>query len=516
MAGCLIALAGLQRLPAQMPGGDSQAEALQFFLEGSTHLMRGDYVDAEAMFRKSLAADPSHTASRYYLGRTLAELRRFNEAIPYAEAALAAEPGNYWYRQSLRLIHEYKGDFREAIRVQEQMVKLFPKKIAERLTLAELHRRSRNWEAAATQLQEAEKAAGPQEELSWLKYELFAEFGQQEQALAALGELAAMAPREMRYQELRYELLTSLGRSEAAQEVLRAMLAADTEQGFALATLAAQAIERRQAAQASQYLRGALSSPQVEPARKAALIERAAQGGYAADSLRAWIAFLARRHPEAPEMLLLQSRYASEGRDRRKDLRQVLEEEPARVELWSELLSLSFDAQDSEMLYADAGDAMGLFPNQSRFLYYFAYAALRTGKTDEAKRALLKIGQQPGASDEIRALALTEMGRYYTAQGEREMALAEWARATELNALNLKKNPQNVDCQFLQAELLSLQGQKAESLSWYEKAAASGNARMLEAWGDALYAQGKQADALRAWEKALQAGGRFSLEAKLR
>lgn len=72
------------------------------FQRGALFERRGKYAEAEAAFRKVLARDPMHAQALNYLGYMLAERgERLDEAISLVERALAIEPDNPAYLDSL-------------------------------------------------------------------------------------------------------------------------------------------------------------------------------------------------------------------------------------------------------------------------------------------------------------------------------------------------------------------------------------------------------------------------------
>lgn len=72
------------------------------FQRGALLEQRNDYPGAEAAFRQALARDPLHAPSLNYLGYMLAERgERLDEAVTLVERALAVEPDNGSYLDSL-------------------------------------------------------------------------------------------------------------------------------------------------------------------------------------------------------------------------------------------------------------------------------------------------------------------------------------------------------------------------------------------------------------------------------
>jgi tetratricopeptide (TPR) repeat protein len=89
-------------------------------------LERMDRADeAAAVFDQVLEIDPSNAVARNYLGFMLADRGiRLQESLAHLEIAVAQEPSNGYYLDSLGWVHYRLGDLREATELLERAVAL--------------------------------------------------------------------------------------------------------------------------------------------------------------------------------------------------------------------------------------------------------------------------------------------------------------------------------------------------------------------------------------------------------
>jgi len=62
---------------------------------GSCQLALGHFVEAEAVYRQTVALEPKNSEAHAFLGRALAALKRWPEALAQEDAALALDPENF-------------------------------------------------------------------------------------------------------------------------------------------------------------------------------------------------------------------------------------------------------------------------------------------------------------------------------------------------------------------------------------------------------------------------------------
>ncbi len=93
---------------------------------GNTHMLAGKYAEAERLLSQAIEVVPQDAAPKHYLGRTLLQDGRNQEAQPYLEAAVAMDPKvwdyHYWLAKSLERsgnIAAARAEYRQALRLNQ-------------------------------------------------------------------------------------------------------------------------------------------------------------------------------------------------------------------------------------------------------------------------------------------------------------------------------------------------------------------------------------------------------------
>jgi tetratricopeptide (TPR) repeat protein len=98
-----------------------EADAQRLFQEAVAAQQRGDSVAAVRDYRELLRIHPDAVAMRVNLGATLADLKRFREAIEQYRIVLASEPGNRMARMNLALAYRGNDELANAIKELERL-----------------------------------------------------------------------------------------------------------------------------------------------------------------------------------------------------------------------------------------------------------------------------------------------------------------------------------------------------------------------------------------------------------
>ncbi len=120
---------------------------------GATLYKKQEYAKAEECFRRSLDADPGSFTPLVNLGGVLINLRRFGEALPFNQRAVATRPSNALANSQLGLAYFELGQLDNATKYLEIAVKLDPGHFSRpQLFLAEIHARRGEKAQAANEL----------------------------------------------------------------------------------------------------------------------------------------------------------------------------------------------------------------------------------------------------------------------------------------------------------------------------------------------------------------------------
>jgi Tfp pilus assembly protein PilF len=121
---------------------------------GTIAYQTGQYIEAEAHFRKGLAADPDSYAPLVNLGGVLINLAKWDEALEYNRRAVLVSPNDSLANSQLGTVYVYAGqlDSAENLTAAKQ---IDPAHFSHpQLLLAEIHLRRNEQEAAAGELED--------------------------------------------------------------------------------------------------------------------------------------------------------------------------------------------------------------------------------------------------------------------------------------------------------------------------------------------------------------------------
>ncbi len=544
--------------PATEPPTSPQAQAANQqraeakYIDATTLLIRGDFEAAEQAFGKVLDTAPNLHAASYHLSKLALADGRSEEALRYAQKALAGDPSNYWYHVQLRRSHETRGEVSQAIAVQKKLLGRFPDQPEEEIYLSELYLRINRPQPALDQLGAMEGRFGVSEETARRRYEILHDLARHEEAVAVARELVEMKPEETYYYQLVAQELHLLDRNEERLALLQGLLERDPVNGFALLSLADHYKNADDIERSDEYLFRAFGSPEVDPDGKLQIIENmlpylGEEAGVEERVHRLAEIFLA-THPEDAGGYRAQGQiFLAEGRldSARHYLRQALTLEPADLSGWVDLIQLSYAQQQFDQMYRDAGEAMGYFPNQDQVLFFHGVAASFQGKNRRAISSLEKIIRVGSAPAALQAQAHAQLGRIYHEQNDYTASDQNFEAALKIRpddpgilnnyAYYLAMRNERLD----RAEALIEQALKAapnqpsylDTYGWvlyrqgnYERAeryiqkaldAGASSAEVLEHHGDALFKLGRREAAIEQWKRAQSAGGEIDLQQKL-
>jgi Tfp pilus assembly protein PilF len=109
---------------------------------GTIAYQHGDYELAEKYFRTALEHEPGAFTPVVNLGGTLLSLKRFKEALPYNQHAVAERPFDALANSQLGQNYYYLGDFERALKYLEEAKRLDPSHFSQpQLVLADIHLR---------------------------------------------------------------------------------------------------------------------------------------------------------------------------------------------------------------------------------------------------------------------------------------------------------------------------------------------------------------------------------------
>ena len=171
-----------------------------FFLEALRMKEKGDLDAAFEMYSHCLDIYPQGAATLYEIAKFYMFLNQPDKGERALKEAVAADPNNYWYNQTLAAYYQNKGEAAKAIYVYEDMVSHFPKRLEPLMSLVDLYNRTKDYQQVINTLNRLEERDGKSEAISMEKFRIYLQKKHDKSAFHEIESLVEEYPNDMRYQ----------------------------------------------------------------------------------------------------------------------------------------------------------------------------------------------------------------------------------------------------------------------------------------------------------------------------
>jgi tetratricopeptide (TPR) repeat protein len=515
------------------------------FVNGCAERMKGNLHEALKLFEECKKIDASNPAVSYELGTIYKLLGQNDQALQHARHCAASDQQNQWYQLLLVECLNSKGQYGQAIKVRETLLKKYPERNDFKEDLAIEYAVTGQYEKSFRLYEELEKSVGVNEQLTLNKVKLLKSLKKYREAESEFLKLSASNPREPRYYAYLAELYLELNEPEKARVMYDKILEVDPDNPTVHLAYHDYYNGRRETERAFASLKKAFSNPDLDPVTKAGILgnyyRQAETGDKQAAAQGAELAALMLQvHPEVPaanalygDFLMLDKKVAEaapyyysaavrEGREPR---------------IWENLLYVDNELGKYDSLEKHSAMAIEFFPSQPRNYLYQAVAASRLGKPEKAIRSLEEGYGYITEDQQLSLDFLRLMGDTYHTLKAYEKSDKAFDDALKVNSddayvlnnyayyLSIRKEhlekaerlskkanqlqPGNRNYMDTYGWILYQQKKFTESVEWLSAAAKLGppNATILEHYGDVLYRSNKQSEAVKQWNAAKEAGG---------
>ena len=187
-----------------------------YFLEAVRLKERGDMDAAFDMYSHCLEIHPESAATLYELAKFYMYLGQPQKGEECLRKAMNAEPGNYWYKETLAAYYQSKGENAKAIEVIEEMATQFPTRLEPLMALADMYKRVQDYPKVIQTLNRLEELDGKSEQISMEKFRNYLTMDSTQQAFTEIENLAKEYPYDMRYLTILGDVYLNNNRSEEA------------------------------------------------------------------------------------------------------------------------------------------------------------------------------------------------------------------------------------------------------------------------------------------------------------
>lgn len=504
---------GLSLQEVQDPLTPEERRRFDYYFLEAVRLKEKDDMDAAfEMYSHCLAIDSGSAVTQYELGKFYMYLGQAEKGERFLQRAMAAEPGNYWYKETLAAYYQNKGENVKAIGVIEDMAERFPTRLEPLMALVDLYGRTKDYQKVVHTLDRLENLDGKSEQISMEKFRMYLAMDDNERAFAEIENLAKEYPYEMRYLTMLGDVYMENGKEEEAYATYREVLS--KEPGYAPAMLSMASYYEKQG-QDSLYrvqLDSLLLNQRVESATKMnimrQLILRSERGDRDSTKIVGLFDSILMQEQENADMAMLAAQYLLSKRmdeQAKPVLWQVVSIDPENKPARLQLLSFAIAKEDLDEVIRICGPAVEYMPDALEFYYYWGLAHYQKDQKDEAMEVFRKGVRQvtPQSDKAMVSDFYSILGDLYHLKKMNVEAYAAYDSA-------LVYKPDNIGALNNYAYYLSVERKqldKAEEMSYRTVKAEPTNSTYLDTYAWILFEKGKYAEARIYIDQAMQNGG---------
>jgi len=508
----LLSPAGLQAQehdPAVAFANTKAAKADDLFYEALKARMKGDDKNEEALLLQFTKLKPDEPAGYYDLARLYFRTGRGDKAYDYIRKAIALDGKNKWYREQYGNILAARNQFEEAAKVFAQLAKDEKHNEDYLVISSRLYQRAGKYREALDALDKLVAQEGTDESILLQQQQIYLRMNDLESATRIIRQLIEKNPKEPKYYAILAELYDNNKLPEKAAVVYRQMQQLFPDDPGTQLSLALYYQKNKDEARYEEYVKKAITNKELDAETQISLLlpflqelsEDSTRGDEAVDLA----AQLAAQHPEDAQVLgfygdvlMLHDRQEPA----RVQYKRALEADPARFNVWQQLLFSYADRASADSLIFYSEKALQYFPNQALVYYLNGIGQFNKKHYTAAIRSLNRaVDLQPEEQAEVLADMYALMGDVYN-------ILKEYSRSDSSYEQALKLAPRNATVLNNYSYYLSERGVRlddAEHMSRQSLTIRPDEPTFLDTYGWILYKQGKYDKAESYIRKAIDA-----------
>lgn len=483
-----------------------------YFYEAVRLKEKGAWDEAFDMYSHCLAIHPNSAVVQYELSQFYMYLGQHQRGESALKVAVAAEPENYWYKQTLAAYYQNRGENLKAIDVLEDMSAQFPSRLEPLLTLVDLYNRTKDYTQVINTLNRLERIDGKSEQISMEKFRMYLALDNQEQAFSEIENLVKEYPYDMRYLTILGDVYMENDKDSAAYSIYQDVLQKEPDYVPAMLSLAGYYEKTGMDSLYKEQVDSILLNEKVGVDAKTGLLNRLIVRSEMGDkdSTRIMTLFdtmLAQEQETADVAMLAARYYLSKGMDKQAEpvLFKVLEIDPETKSAYLQLLQFAIRRNNMDEVIAICTPAVEYLPESLEFYYYLGLAHYQKQQKEEALEVFKKGVRQitPTTDKGMASDFYSIMGDLYHDKKMNTEAYAAYDSA-------LVYKPDNIGVLNNYAYYLSVERKdldKAEEMSYRTVKAEPSNGTYLDTYAWILFEKGKYAEARIYMDQAMQNGG---------
>lgn len=482
----------------------------RIFFEANKYKFLNEIEKSIELYKQCIAIDDKNDAAFYEIGNYYLAQNKIDDALSNYQKAADIKPGNIWYQKAIAETDMQKGDYKNALKVYDGLLKNKPDDIDLLYEKSLLQRDAKDLEGAVKTLNLVEKQIGISPELISDKQDLYMRMGKIDKAAEEVEKLIAEYPQELNYVGLLAALYDANGMTDKAIANYNKILTIDPQNGRANYGLAMIEKERKNMTAYSELIRKAFRSKDLDIDTKVKYVmpmftDIIAKNQAATQEAAELSKIIVEAHPTQSKSNAL---YADILYQQDKNLealeyyKKAISYDNTVQQVWIQVLTIEAEQRLTQDLYKHSMEAIELFPNSPIVNFFAGISALDRKEYKKAETALENVLMMSAGNKALQAEAHTRLGELYNITKEYKKSDSNFDEALSLSPdmLYTKNN---------YAYYLSVRGEqleKAEKLSKETITAEPTNSTYLDTYGWILYQQKKYNDAQLYIEKAIQNG----------
>lgn len=473
------------------------------FIDAKRQLYQGDSDAAIKGFEACIKANPQHDASYYELAR-INENVNPNTAIELINKAIEIDPKNIWYREFLLRVYQQQKQFKNAIKVNKDLISLEPTRKEYYYQWANICIRDEDYKQALTAYNQINTKFGYEDGVMRQIKQIYLKQGNYNKAIETLRKMVQYEPNNTDYYGMIAEIYSKQGQHKKAMEYYQKILDINPQDGFVHFALADYYREMNKKDDAIEELKKGMSSSSLDVESKMKVLLSVLEIAKVDTSYTPYFNDLLdialRTNPNEAKILALKADIYMQNNDAAnavKFYRNVLSLDSSKFVIWNQLLLAEEQLNDYESIKNESERALHLFPQQPDIYYFNASALAKLGYWEKAKERI-SIGNNFVYNINQKALFLALRARSEMQLGEKDNAKANFERAISMDPSNteikkdfafalashnmdfeeavrysksaLELNADNPDYIFVHAYCLFKNGDKTMAIKWLKPA----------------------------------------------
>lgn len=481
---------------------------IEAFHEGVRLKTRGQVTEAITQFEKCLAIRQNDDAVYYAMSELYLMKNEPVRSVEYIQKAAKLEPKNIWYTQELAYMYFEQGNYTEAVKNFDLLVKSQPQNVEWLYGYAECLVKVGKVAEAIKALDRTEDQIGIYPDLSIQKFKLYVQIKQPEKGIQEIEAARKIFPDDPQLLATLVDYYFQTGKELRAVSLLEDLVKATPENGRAHLALAD--VYRQQGKQAEAYveLKKAFTCEDVEIDTKMKILINIHEASYKIDpEVYELVDLVVMQYPEEAKAHSIKGDYmlrAEKEDEALKSYKEALKYDKKQYPIWNQVLIMEYQRSQFEDLYIDSKACLEYFPTVATVYLLNGVSAVQTKRFDEAI-TVLETGKELVVNDRaLESEMYGQLGEAYFNKNKVEEGKTNYDKALKLDPKSaLLRNNYAYRLALAKTDLDIAYTMIDEVLN-----ESGESAHYLDTKGFVLFQQSKFAEAMQLFEKAYSLNGK--------